>query len=599
MADINNVQFSCTTETPKSYYLVTYTATRIDPSNVQYAFTVRGNIQNNGFLLNQVKLDCTITVAGVSATVNMKGATEPWDNRDGTIKYYTKTLSVTCPSATGGAAQTVTFNVWNNGSYSYVGSNINNSGYSVTSPSGGGNTNCTTPTNVAVSPTSTTATTATLTWSASAGGLNNPVVGYHVQYSESQNGTDWGAWTNIGTFTATSAVVAVGSAGYYRRYQVQARGTQGELWYSTYSAPSNSVYHEQDQNTPPTSPTNVTASPAVFGVGGVDITWTPSTAGSYPIYNYKVYRVILGVGQTLITTVGAYSTTAHDNAPVDGCHYVVAVLDQGGGVNSGMSNTVTALKDLSPPTIVVPNLLSSGTAVTYNHRPFIFITVPTHILGLQQKLIVVVAWSGGGKTYDSELNSEYFSTGGWYSAQTQVVLTCDYTQTGMCGVVAMVVDEDGNIKQTAVRNFEIKNTEIDRFVPNETIVKAAHINDARKIMNDNGNYYKCVPVLLAYQSGDVIAKKTNILYFPYHVIEIRERIEYLINNINSFAGKTLVPLPEWEPIGYERPPTAVIKQLYYQLKAFKSNPNTHEDLSNYTHGFLRRFTQSELYTEVL
>ena len=129
----------------------------------------------------------------------------------------------------------------------------------------------------------------TLSWSGAAGGTNNAISSYEIQYSESSDNATWGAWTALTTVTTTatsgSASVAPSSTrGNYRRFQVRTRGAAGASYYSAWKVSTNSVR----RNTLPTAPTAVTATPAVYSTEAISLTWSGAAGGTSAIKAFTI-----------------------------------------------------------------------------------------------------------------------------------------------------------------------------------------------------------------------------------------------------------------------------------------------------------------------
>ena len=79
-------------------------------------------------------------------------------------------------------------------------------------------------------------------------------------------------------------------------------------------------------------------------------------------------------------------------------------------------------------------------------------------------------------------------------------------------------------------------------------------------MNAVRRYYGMTAV--AWAEG-IVAGRTPVRNWTFHVLEIREAIEQVIELINSHApGSTLgVPIPDWLPLAPGRPRAAVMIQL--------------------------------------
>ena len=107
MADINNI----TLYAPDVSYTITYTKERPDNSQMTYHFTITALLAQSAFLVVGNALLCTINVNGSSSQVRIKEEQFVWDGGQTRIRE----VSVTCPSTTGGATQTVVFDVVSDG----------------------------------------------------------------------------------------------------------------------------------------------------------------------------------------------------------------------------------------------------------------------------------------------------------------------------------------------------------------------------------------------------------------------------------------------------------------------------------------------------
>lgn len=137
---IQNALIQSPYSSPDIQYKVSYTATRIDNSNVRYDFTIQSLLQGysqTSFRTGKI-LNCSITVGGISNSVTLKDRSEVWSGGsggttgEGTV-HSTEYISITCPSSSGGEWQTVTFNVTRGDSGGNSGK-VSTSDYYVISP---------------------------------------------------------------------------------------------------------------------------------------------------------------------------------------------------------------------------------------------------------------------------------------------------------------------------------------------------------------------------------------------------------------------------------------------------------------------------------
>jgi hypothetical protein len=129
----------------------------------------------------------------------------------------------------------------------------------------------------------------TLSWSGATPGTNNSISAYEIQYSESNNNSDWGSWTYLTTVTTTEtsgsfSVSPPTTRGYFRRFHVRTRGSAGASYYSPWKTSTNSVR----KNIPPSAPTLVTASPETYSTENVTLTWSGASGGTSAIKGYQI-----------------------------------------------------------------------------------------------------------------------------------------------------------------------------------------------------------------------------------------------------------------------------------------------------------------------
>ncbi len=284
MADINGVSLQAGSS-PTVHYTITYTKSRPNNSQMTYNFTISAALGSSGsFIHNGYALLCTMTVNGYSSQVRIKVVDgDNWDGTTPRLRY----VSVTCPSTTGNTAQGVRFRVVSDGRLTLSSGVIDNSNYTVLS-SPLLTTACGAPTSCSVSPVLSEGDV-TLSWSGASGGINNTISSYEIQYSDSNDNFNWGAWSSLTTVTATSGSISTSppsTRGHYRRYQVRTRGTAGASYYSGWKVSSNSVR----RNTAPKAPTTAVASPAAYSDETITLTWSGASGGTSPVKGYQIAR---------------------------------------------------------------------------------------------------------------------------------------------------------------------------------------------------------------------------------------------------------------------------------------------------------------------
>jgi hypothetical protein len=265
MADINGVKFTSTAGEPTVYHTVTYTKSRPSNSTMQYVFTIKTNLRYSGSWIGTgYGLIGKITVAGTSAEKTIKSTSSHWSGTGD----HTVQITITCPSTTGSATQSVKFEVIGVGGL--TAGTMSNSSYTVTS-SPLLYTRCTAPTSVSISPLN-FEDNVTITWSGASGGTNNAIAGYDIRvYLANETNTGWvydtyyncNGTKNVATHITSNSSSGSGSynfswipRGRHTKVNIATIGTQNGYW-------SNSG---GDSNTVVRIPYTVCASPTSFTI---------------------------------------------------------------------------------------------------------------------------------------------------------------------------------------------------------------------------------------------------------------------------------------------------------------------------------------------
>ena len=427
-------------------------------------------------------------------------------------------------------------------------------------------TACLPPTSVSVSQTLAEGNIS-LTWSGAGNGAGNAIDGYEIQYSESSNGTTWGAWNALATIPSisTSGLTTVSPSstrGNYRRFQIRTLGTAGSAYYSPWKGSSNSVR----KNILPTPPVNFTASPTVYQSGNVTLTWSGTTAGTSAIKSYNIQKSTSGDGQVTWNSWEMAATVASGNTEgnivvvptnVAGVftRYRLSVTDVLDGVTGYVfSNTVRKNTPPFAPTVFAPKPGS----YTYNQTPMCLIETQPEPDGNPQTVYVL---SSAGSWQNSVDNPEAFTTSGAVTRGIKTVYTNPATNKGQCKIDIQCRDaySTGSIVS---REFTILESPFEDIKVNETHVKASHIATLQTAVDNVRNYYN----LNSYKwASEIVPGRTPVRDWPFHILELRAAIQGLIDRINSFdeaASENEVLPIAWIPIGSGRPRADVMKQLH-------------------------------------
>jgi hypothetical protein len=253
------------------------------------------------------------------------------------------------------------------------------------------------------------------------------------------------------------------------------------------------------------------------------------------------------------------------------------------------SNYVKKMANAIPPTIVAP---TQNSANSYNRTPRILITVNAPASDFRQKVIISVA---GQYSYDSELQPERFSTGGYYTGSKDVVFLSPFLDYGEHNLTVVAVGEDGVQSTSATRMFKIIKMLVPELIPNVTTVKATDLNYAEVYIYNLSHCYGTNPPLIT----PLVGGKSCIWNFQNDVSKLRQQLNvlrYYINNFDYENTNLDIPPIEWLPFGSGRPRADVVRQLYLVLENWKGRRNKYGDLLGSEYGKLSDYTYGALET---
>lgn len=407
----------------------------------------------------------------------------------------------------------------------------------------------------------------TLSWSGAIAGAGNAIMGYEIQYSDSSDDATWGGWTALTTVLSTLTdgglnVSPPSIRGEYRRYQIRTLGSAGSTYYSVWKVSANSVR----KNILPSPPTSFTASPALYESLSVTISWSGTIAGTSPIKHYILQRSTSIMGnppwssyETLATVVsgetyGSYTADA-SQTPGTSSRYRISVTDTLDAVSSYVvSNTIRKNSPPASPSIACP----MNQCFTYNTTPRFMITTGMEPDGQTQRVEVKI---DSGEWYNSVDHPLMFSTSGYLGDYVKTVFQAPVLTLGNHTVTFRCLDSDLlTASQTVTRAFGVLPSIFETLTSNVTHVKAMHLLELRAAINTVGQYYGIATVSW---NEEMIAAKTAIRNWPYHIIELRAALEPIITMINNFDTSSAFDIPPvtWLLIGTGRPKADVMQQL--------------------------------------
>ena len=407
----------------------------------------------------------------------------------------------------------------------------------------------------------------TLSWSGASGGAGNAITSYEIQYSDSPDNSNWGAWTALLTVntTATSNNVSVSpptARGNYRQFRVRTRGAAGESFYSDWTVSGNTVR----KNTLPTPPVSFAAAPAIYEGNVVTLSWSGAAPGTSAIKQYVIQRSTSTDGTnwsayealTIVVSSSTSGTFTANASQIAGMYtrYRISVTDTLDAVSAYVvSGTVKKNSPPTAPIIVCP--VPGGS--TYNTAPRFMLTTGVEPDGQSQIVEVKI---DTGAWINSVDNPERFSTSGYLGSGVKTVYQAEALAIGSHTITLRCLDSDiESASPEVVRTFTVLPTPFETLTASETHVKAAHMQTIRTAVNMARGYYSLPP---ATWSEDIVVGKTTVKNWPFHITELRKAIEPVVTAINGFdysPAFDITPVT-WLPIGIGRPKADVMQQIH-------------------------------------
>lgn len=166
-----------------------------------------------------------------------------------------------------------------------------------------------------------------------------------------------------------------------------------------------------------------------------------------------------------------------------------------------------------------------------------------------------------GVWHNSVDDSEMFSTSGFLGDNTKTVYQASTLVAGSHTVTFRCLDSDLLSPSTEViRTFIVLPSPFETITANVTHVKAMHILALRTAVNTIRQYYG---MEIVSWDEEIVAVKTAVREWPYHIMELRAALEPVITMINSFDTSSTFDIPPvtWLPIGTGRPKADVVQQI--------------------------------------
>ena len=257
---------------------------------------------------------------------------------------------------------------------------------------------------------------------------------------------------------------------------------------------------------------------------------------------------------TTTATSGMYEATPSSVSGMS-TRYRLSVTDTLNAISAyALSNVV---RKVSPP--IVPVVTApKATSQTYASTPRFLITTGARLGDGTQRVCVKI---GTATWEDSVANPERFSASGALANGVPTIYTPVALAPGNYTATFRSVDSASEaVSPEVVRSFTVLASPFEEIEPNVTKVKAAHMRSLRTAVNNVRDFYG---LSVVSWSEDVVAGKTTVKNWPFHVLELRKAIEQVVDAINAFdaAWTNKLPDPAWIPITTVRPQAAVMQQL--------------------------------------
>jgi hypothetical protein len=189
-------------------------------------------------------------------------------------------------------------------------------------------------------------------------------------------------------------------------------------------------------------------------------------------------------------------------------------------------------------------------ATTYSRNPRILIQTVAPP-GAKPQTVFVKATDG--VTYNSVDHPDMFSVSGTATTAVKTIFTNPDTKPGSFS--ASVHCKTVDTGPAASRGFSVAESPFTGEIVAGAPVKAEHLLELRAAANAVRNYYglAAFPWVKAVTAG-----RTNIAYWPYHVLELRAAIAGVVDLLAEYGGSFKI---DWLDIGRGRPRADVMRQL--------------------------------------
>lgn len=292
---------------------------------------------------------------------------------------------------------------------------------------------------------------------------------------------------------------------------------------------------------------NSVSAPSVTSAGnGVTVSWSGASGGTYNnIVGYTVCRAVDDPNGNYYDQATPSSSPWTDTNVSTGhtYYYKVKTRGQRSGYDSGWSGRTSGTKVNTIPGN--PTLHGSGTI--YNPRPRILMKLGTDADG---GTLAIIA-----QGYTASRSSA--------APQSNVILRRAEDLADGASETVTVTNKD-NVGDSGSASTTVEYAEpvwTDPVVTaGETPIKAAHINEIRRCLDDICDYYGLEQT--DWTDDPIVAEVTSSILWPSHVQEIRDTIDRIANYINTWdsaSSSNRVIIPQY--VGIIVPTAEALNQL--------------------------------------
>jgi hypothetical protein len=312
------------------------------------------------------------------------------------------------------------------------------------------------------------------------------------------------------------------------------------------------------RNVLPIAPDKFNAAPTIYTTEDITLTWSGTAVGTSPLKQYIIQRAESSDNktwanwQTIMTVSSAETSGSATVSPTRTIavytRYRICVIDALDCISEWhlLSNSVYSQSRPFAPNLKAPK----ADSITFNKNPRVLVQT-VNPPGAKDQTVLVKALDGD--TYNSVDDSEMFTISGTATEAIKTIFTNPTTNPGNYSVSAHCKTVD--IGPIVSARFTVAASPFTERIAAVMPVKASHISELREAVNTVRNYYS----LPAFQWAQAVtAGRTNIAFWPYHILELRTAIQEVLTLLAEYGEVIQIT---WLNVGRGRPRADVMNQL--------------------------------------